>query len=277
MPENINSRVALQGGGEIPWLGLGVYRSSPGRETQQAVEWALEFGYRHVDTAAVYRNENDVGAAIRESGLSRSELFVTTKLANENQGYDQTLRAIDRSLERLGFEFVDLYLVHWPLPDKRLESWRAMEKILERGQAKAIGVSNYMAWHLRELLEHCDVVPAVNQIELSPFNVRSRNDVVTLCREHGIVVEAYSPLTKARRLEDDTIVSIANRHDRSPAQVMIRYALEKGFVVLPKSTHRERILENSRVFDFALDEAEIERLDALDEGLATGWDPTEEP
>ena len=265
----------LNNGVEIPRLGLGVYQIESGEATRNAVRWALEVGYRHIDTAAAYGNESDVGEAIRESGVPREEVFVTSKLWNENHGYDEAMRAFDRSLERLGFDYLDLFLIHWPVESRRLESWRALEQILNEGRARAIGVSNYMVPHLEELFEQSEVVPAINQIEISPFNYRSREDVVELCRARGIVVEAYSPLTKARRLDDPVVNRIAERHGKTPAQVLIRYGLELGAVVLPRSSNRERIAENLDVFDFSLDPEEMEALHALDEGLATGWDPSE--
>lgn len=277
MELTIRSTIRLNNGTEIPRLGLGVYRAAAGGETRNAVRWALEAGYRHVDTAALYRNEADVGQAIRESGIPREEVFVTTKLAPEDQGYDAALAAFDASLERLGFDYVDLYLIHWPVPELRLESWRALERLYGEGRARAIGVSNYMVQHLEELLTHCTVVPAVNQIELSPWSWRSRRDVVELCRAHGIALEAYSPLTKGRKLDDPVLASVAARLGRTPAQVLIRWALDRDLIVIPKSAHRERIQENADVFDFQIPAAEMDRLEALDEGLVTGWDPTEAP
>jgi methylglyoxal/glyoxal reductase len=269
--------ISLNNGVEIPRLGLGVYQIEPGDATRDAVRWALETGYRHIDTAAAYGNETDVGDAIRESGVPREEVFVATKLWNENHGYDEALRAFDRSLDRLGFEYVDLYLIHWPVEGLRGERWRALERMLSDGRARAIGVSNYMVHHLEELLDHAEVIPAVNQIELSPFNYRSRRDIIDLCRERGIAVEAYSPLTKARRLDEPTVVRIAERHGKTPAQLLIRYGLELGAVVLPRSSNRERIAENLDVFDFSLGDDDMEALHALDEGLATGWDPADSP
>jgi len=267
--------ITLRNGAEIPRLGLGVYQIEAGEATRNAVRWALEAGYRHIDTAAAYRNEADVGAAVRESGVPRDEVFVTSKLWNENHGYGEALRAFDRSLERLGFDYVDLYLIHWPVEKLRRDSWRALERVHADGRARAIGVSNYMMPHLEELLSQSEMVPDINQIELSPFNYRSRQDVVELCRARRIVVEAYSPLTKARRLDDPVIRRIAERHGKTPAQVLIRYGLELDAVVLPRSSNRERIRENLDVFDFSLEAEEIEALHALDEGLATGWDPTD--
>lgn len=277
MELTIVSTMRLNNGVEIPRLGLGVYQSAPGEETRRAVHWALEAGYRHIDTAAAYGNEPAVGEAIRESGLARQEVFVTTKLRNPDHGYHRTFAALEASLERLGFDYVDLYLVHWPVPELRRESWRAMERILAEGRVRAIGVSNYLERHLEELLAEAEVIPAVNQIELSPFNYRSREEVVSLCRQRGIVVEAYSPLTKAMRLDHPVLVRVAQKYGKTPAQVLIRYDLQKDAVVLPKSTHRGRIRENAQVFDFTLQPEDMQALDALDEGLATGWDPTDAP
>ncbi len=267
----------LHNGIEIPLLGLGVYQSRRGHETRQAISWALEAGYRHVDTAAAYGNEADVGAAIRESGIPRAQVFVTTKLWNDDHGYDATLAAIDASLKRLRFDYVDLYLVHWPVPELRIETWQAMERILAEGKARSIGVSNYMVRHLEELLAHSNTPPAVNQIELSPFNYRTRQPEIVFCQQRDIVIEAYSPLTKGRRLEHPLLMQIAQAHGKTPAQVLIRYALDKDAVVLPKSVHRDRIRENADVLDFQLTTVEHHRLDALDEALATGWDPTDLP
>ena len=262
---------------QIPAVGLGVYKSEPGPVTRNAVLEALQLGYRHIDTAAVYNNEADVGEAIAASGLNRNEVFVTTKLWNDDQGYDNTLVAFDRSLELLGLDYVDLYLIHWPVPDLRLDTWRALERLTLDGRVRDIGVSNYMRRHLEQILDNAAVVPAVNQIELSPYNYRSRLDILDLCRAHNIVVEAYSPLTKGRKLDDPVLGEMGARYGKTPAQVLIRWGLDKGFVVLPKSVNAERIAENYDVFDFSLDSDDLELLDGLDEGLATGWDPTDAP
>lgn len=275
MTLSIASKVKLRGGVEIPVLGLGVFQARAGEETRRAVRWALEAGYRHVDTARFYDNEADVGAAIRESGVPRDEVFVTTKLWNTDHGYDSTLRAAAGSLARLGLDHVDLYLVHWPVVGLRLDTWRAMERLLGEGKARAIGVSNYMIRHLEELLGAAKVAPAVNQIELSPFLYPQ--DLVRYCEGKGIVIEAYSPLTRGRRLGHPAIVAAAKKHGRTPAQILIRWAIEHGFVVLPKSSRKERIEENARVFDFSLGPEEMRVLDGLDEGLHTAWDPTDAP
>ena len=275
MTIDITTTIDLSHGGPMPLFGLGTFRSPRGEPTRNAVTWALDTGYRHIDTAAIYGNEADVGAAIRDHEVERAELFVTTKLAKEDHGYESGLRAFDASLDRLGLEYVDLYLIHWPGGGPREESWRALEEIRASGRARAIGVSNYAVDHLREVLDQGSVVPAVNQLEIHPFNFRSRKEIVELCRQHDIVVEGYSPLAKARRLENDTVQEIAGAHDRTAAQVLIRWALQHRFVTIPKSSDRDRIRENADVFDFHLDEDQMRRLDALDEDFTTSWDPRE--
>lgn len=260
---------------KIPQIGLGVYKAQPGPDTKNAVLAALGAGYRHVDTASIYNNEADVGEAIAASGLDRSEVFVTTKLWNDDHGYDNALRAFDRSLTQLGLAYVDLYLVHWPVPILRLETWRALERLTLDGRVRDIGVSNYLAKHIDEILEYAPVVPAVNQIELSPYLYRTRLDTVERCRQHDIVIEAYSPLTKGRKLDDPILAEIGRVHGKTPAQVLIRWAIQHGFVVLPKSINPARIRANHDVFDFELTEDHMNRLDDLDEGLVTGWDPAD--
>jgi methylglyoxal/glyoxal reductase len=269
--DDLSTTLPLNSGAKIPVVGLGVWQTPAGATARDAVLAALSDGYRHVDTARIYGNEADVGAAVRASGVPRDQVFVTTKLWNQDQGYDSALRAFDASLARLGLDHVDLYLLHWPVAAKRLDSWRALERLQEEGRARSIGVSNFLVPHLEELLAKANSVPAVNQIELSPF--LQRRDTVALCRARGIVVEAYSPLTHGQRLGHPTVVDVARRVRRSPAQVLLRWGLQRGFVVLPKSTRRARIRENGAVFDFTLDADALAALDALDEGLVTGWDP----
>ncbi|WNG49654.1 aldo/keto reductase [Archangium minus] len=275
MALNLQSTVKLNNGVELPRLGLGVFRAPRGQVTRQAVLSALSAGYRHIDTARIYGNERDVGAAVRESGLPREDIFVTTKLWNEDQGYDSTLRACERSLKDLGLEYVDLYLVHWPVPGRRLDSWRAMEKLLAEGKCRAIGVSNFLEHHLDQLLAHAQVVPAVNQVEQHPFLYQP--SLLRYCADKGIAVEAYSPLTKGLRLGDPRVVEMARRHGKSPAQVLIRWCLQHELVVIPKSVHEERIRENASVFDFSLSSEDMQRLDGMNEDLYTGWDPTDVP
>jgi diketogulonate reductase-like aldo/keto reductase len=271
----LQSKVRIAQGVEMPVLGLGVYQSRPGQETYDAVRTALEAGYRHVDTARVYGNERDVGRAIRDSGVPRDEVFVTTKLWNADHGHDQALRACDQSLARLGMDRLDLYLVHWPVEGRRAETWRAMERIAADGKARAVGVSNYTIRHLDELLAQATVPPAVNQVEFHPFLFQ--RDLLAHCRRRGIQLEAYAPLVKAQRMEHPILVRIARKHRKSPAQVLVRWCLEHEVVVIPKSVRPERIRENLEVFDFALDADDLAALDGLDEGYRTSWDPTPVP
>lgn len=261
----------LRSGGSIPQVGLGVWQIARGDATREAVFAALRLGYRHVDTARIYRNEMDVGASVRESGVPRSEIFVTTKLWNDDQGYDEALGAFDASLSRLGLDYVDLYLIHWPVTGKRIESWRALERIKAEGRARHIGVSNFLVPHLEELLAKANEPPAVDQIEVHPF--LQHRETRAFCKKHEIVVEAYSPLTRGERLAHPVVAAVAKRAKRSPAQVLLRWGVQHGHVVLPKSTWEQRIAENGAIFDFSLDAAAMTELDALEEGLATGWDP----
>jgi len=266
-----NTVVPLKTGGSLPQVGLGVWQTPAGNTARQVVQAAFELGYRHVDTARIYGNEADVGAAVRASSLPREQIFVTTKLWNDDHGYDQTLRAYDASLKRLGLEYVDLYLLHWPVAGKRLASWQALERLFDEKRVRAIGVSNFLVPHLQELLGKAKHVPAVNQIELSPF--LQRRDTTALCRQHGIVVEAYSPLTHGERLTHPVLVDVARRAGRTVAQVLLRWSIQHGNVVLPKSTHAARIAENAQLFDFELDASAMAALDGLEDGLVTGWDP----
>jgi diketogulonate reductase-like aldo/keto reductase len=264
----------LNSGSTIPQIGLGVWQSPRGETTQEAVRTALRLGYGHVDTARIYGNEKDVGEGVTSSGIARADVFVTTKLWNEDQGYDSALRAFDKSLERLGLDYVDLYLIHWPVAGTRADSWRAMEKIFADKRARAIGVSNYLVPHLAELLAKATVPPAVNQIEVHPF--LQHRETRAYCAKHGIVVEAYSPLTHAKRIDDPVITGVAQRAKRSNAQVLLRWGIQGGMVVLPKSVNPERIAENAKIFDFELDAEAMKKLDSLEDGAATGWDPRDQ-
>jgi diketogulonate reductase-like aldo/keto reductase len=275
--DNIDARspVTLHRGVSIPRLGLGVFRTGAGRATRDAVLAALDAGYRHIDTAHIYGNEAEVGEAVRQSGVARSEIFVTTKLWNDDHGYDPARRAFDRSLRALGLDTIDLYLVHFPVRGNRPATWRAMESILSEGRARAIGVSNYMEHHLDELLGSATIPPAVNQIELHPF--LQQRGVVARCRQAHIAIEAYSPLTKGRRLGDPRLAAVARKVARTPAQVLIRWSLQKDFIVLPKSASKARIVENAQALDFELDDETMRTLDALEDGTRTAWDPTSVP
>jgi len=264
--------VTLNNGIEIPQLGFGVFQV-PDPETAAAVTSALEAGYRSIDTAAIYGNEAGVGQALAASGIARDELFVTTKLWNADQGYDATLKAFDASLAKLGLDFVDLYLIHWPTPARDLyrESWRAIEKLAGEGRVRAAGVSNFQPAHLRRLLDDSSLVPAVNQIELHPG--LQQRELRRLHAELGIATEAWSPLAQGAVLGEPALTSIAERYGKSPAQVVLRWHLQLGNVVIPKSVTPSRIRENADVFDFALTEDEMTAIAGLDQGLRTGPDP----
>jgi diketogulonate reductase-like aldo/keto reductase len=275
---NPSDTITLSSGISIPRLGLGVYQSGRGRGTEDAVGWALEAGYRHVDTAALYGNETEVGAALKRAfatGLVRREqVFVTTKLWNGDHGYDEALRAFDASFRRLGLDQIDLFLLHWPVPGRRLHSWRALERIIGEGRCRAIGVSNFMVHHLEELLRHAKTPPAVNQIELHPWC--QQREVVAFCQAHGIAVVAYSPLTKGVKLNDPRLAAVARQAHRTPAQVLLRWSLQKSFVAIPKSAKRERIVENAAIFDFVLTAEQMATLDRCNEEHHVTWDPRDE-
>jgi methylglyoxal/glyoxal reductase len=264
---NLISTVTLNNDVKIPLFGLGTFQSNQGQETQDAVRWALQAGYRHIDTAANYHNEEDVGKAIRDSGIPRKELFVTTKLWNADQAYDATLRAYDQSLKRLGMDYVDLYLIHWPIKGTRSDAWRAMVHLYQEGRVRAVGVSNYTVRNLTELLAESPIVPAINQFELNPFNTCQK--LVDFCKQRGITVESYSPLSRGKKLDNPVVAELAQRYGKTTAQIMIRWAADKGYVVIPKSVHQARIIENANIFDFSLMPHDLQLLDGLNENLHT--------
>jgi diketogulonate reductase-like aldo/keto reductase len=267
MALTIQSTLRMNNGVEIPRFGLGTWQSASGQEAQDAVRWALEAGYRHIDTAAVYNNEQDVGSGIAASGVPRDEIFLVTKVWNDDQGYDKTLRAFDVSAKKLRTEMIDLYLVHWPVKELRKETWKALIRLYEEKRCRAIGISNFNTRHLSDLLADSPIVPAANQIEISPF--LQRPELVKMCRQSGVIVEAYSPLARGRKLEDPRLARIAQRHGKTPAQVAIRWALQNDFVVIPKSVHKERIQQNAQVFDFELDQSDLREMAGMDENYFT--------
>ncbi len=249
----------LSDGAHMPLLGLGVWEMRAGRECEDAVRWAVEAGYRHIDTAQIYRNEKSVGIGLRSSGVPRDEVYVTTKFFPQAR---DPVREAEASLRRLGIEYVDLYLVHWPEGGPTW-AWAGMEQALERGLTRAIGVSNYGVDDLAAVLQVASTPPVVNQVLFNPFRFRQR--LFEACERHQIALEAYSPLTRGRNLGDETIGKIAARHGRTPAQILLRWCLERNVAVIPKSCHRERIIENAQIFDFSLDPEDIATLDALDQ------------
>jgi diketogulonate reductase-like aldo/keto reductase len=269
--------VKLNTGGNMPAIGFGTWKINDQNDTKNAVIAALQTGYRLIDTAKIYGNEEGVGRGIKESGVPRKEIFVTTKLWNDDQGYDSALKAFENSLKKLGLEYVDLYLIHWPSTEKRGESWKALQKIHKQGLAKNIGVSNYTVRHLEELLSNSEVVPAVNQIEFQPFIYEDQREVLEFCKRKSIVVEAYSPLARARDINNTTLHAISEHHAKTPAQVMLRWAIQHGTVPIPKSAHPGRIKENFKVFNFELADEEMRTIDRLSNNKRVTWDPTDLP
>jgi 2,5-diketo-D-gluconate reductase A len=264
--------IALNNGVVIPQLGFGVWQV-PVEDTAKVVQTAVDTGYRSIDTAAAYQNEAGVGEAIRDCGLPRGELFITTKLWNSDQGYDSTLRAFDASMGKLGLDYLDLYLIHWPLPqrDTYVDTWRAFEKLHADGRIRAIGVSNFQIVHLRRLFDETEIVPAVNQVELHP-NLQQA-ELRTFHAEHGIATEAWSPLAQGALLANQTITSLAAKYGKSPAQIMLRWHLQIGNVVIPKSITPSRIAENFALFDFELAPDDLLAIAELDSATRTGPDP----
>lgn len=270
MLTGLSDTVRLANGVEMPRLGLGTYKSAEGGDVEGSVLAALELGYRSIDTASLYGNEAGIGRAIAASGVARGEIFLTSKVWNDEQGYDNTLAAFSRSLDRLGTSYLDLYLVHWPR-EQTHETWRAIERLYAEGAVRAIGVCNHLEHHLEALLSVAEVAPMVDQYEMHPW--LQQPSLRRYCEAHGIVVEAWAPLMKGRVAEEPALVEIAARHGKSPAQVAIRRLLQHGVVTIPKSVHRDRIAENASVFDFALTDADMAAIDAVDRGERFGPEP----
>lgn len=268
---NLKSATKLANGVEMPWFGLGVFKVQEGQEVMDSVKAAIKAGYRSIDTATVYGNEEGVGQAIRESGVARDELFITTKVWNNDQGYDSTLAAFDLSLSKLGLDYVDLYLVHWPIRAKYKDTWRALEKLYADGKVRAIGVSNFQIDHLEDLLTEAKVKPMVNQVELHPL--LSQLELREFCRAQGIQIEAWAPLAQGHLLDNEVIADIAARHNKTLPQVILRWDLQNGIVTIPKSVKEERIIANADIFDFELSEDEISRINALNNNQRFGSHP----
>lgn len=271
MRKDIYSTVTLHNGVEMPQFGLGVYKVEEGRQVEDTVKNAINLGYRLIDTAAFYENEEGVGRAIRESGVPREELFITTKVWNTEQGYEQTLAAFEKSLNKLDLEYIDLYLIHWPVKGKYLDTWRALEELYKAGKVKAIGVSNFQIHHLKDIMENSAEKPVVNQVELHPR--MSQEELRSFCNEHNIKVEAWSPIARGRILEDSLINKIADRHGKSAAQVILRWHLQNGVIIIPKSVHEERLRENADIFDFELNNEEMKQINSLNKNERYGADP----
>nr|WP_325063594.1 aldo/keto reductase [Risungbinella massiliensis] len=271
MANHIADKTKLNNGVEMPWLGLGVWKMDSGQEVEASVRDAIEAGYRHIDTAAIYKNEEGVGRAIKDAGIGREELFVTTKVWNDDFGYETTLRAFEESRKKLGLDYLDLYLVHWPVTGKYLETYRALEKLYQDGYVRSIGVSNFHIHHLEDLKQHFETTPVVNQVEYHPR--LTQKPLHTYCREHGIQLEAWSPLMQGKILDEPTISAIAEKYGKNPAQIVLRWDLQNEVVTIPKSSRKERIISNADLFDFELTAEEVAQIDALNQDQRVGRDP----
>ncbi|MCH1626678.1 aldo/keto reductase [Fredinandcohnia quinoae] len=268
---NLQATTTLHNGVKMPWFGLGVFKVKDGQEVIDSVKAALKHGYKSIDTAAVYENEAGVGQAIKEAGIPREELFITTKLWNSDQGYETALQAFDASLEKLGLEYIDLYLIHWPGKDKYKETWKALEKLYKDGRVRAIGVSNFHVHHLEDLIKDADIKPMVNQVEFHPH--LSQEELRAYCQKEGIQLEAWSPLKQGELLSDPTIIAIAEKYQKSPAQVILRWDLQTGVVTIPKSIKEHRIRENADIFDFELQSEDMEKINSLNKDERVGPNP----
>ena len=268
---NLNSTIKLNNGIRIPALGLGVWQI-PKIACEDAVNAALDAGYRHIDTAAIYENETIVGNALIKSSIPREEIFVTTKLWNDD--HKDVEKALNENLKKLQLDYIDLYMIHFPVPERN-DSWKVMENLLKQGKIKSIGVSNFTVRHLKELISKTDIVPAVNQVEFHPYLYQK--ELLDYCKKTGIIIEAYSPLTHGVKLKDSNLIKIAKKYNKSTAQLLIKWGLQHGLIVIPKSSKKERILENYLVFDFKISKEDMKTLDGFNENLRTCWDPTKAP
>ncbi|AOZ94457.1 aldo/keto reductase [Paenibacillus crassostreae] len=275
MISSLQSTTTLSNGVKMPLLGLGVYKSQEGTEVIQAVKAAIKNGYRSIDTAAAYHNEEGVGQAVREileqTELTRGDLFITSKVWNSDQGYESTLAAFETTMSKLGLEQLDLYLVHWPVKVKYKDTWRALEKLYKDGRVRAIGVSNFQVHHLQDLIQDAEIKPMVNQIEYHPR--LAQLELRTYCQEQGIQLEAWSPLMQGQLLDNSTLQEIGNKYGKSVAQVILRWDLQNGFVTIPKSTKEQRIIENADIFNFELTSEDMKAIDSLNENRRVGSDP----
>ena len=268
---NIHGAFKLHNGVAMPYLGLGTYQSDNDQEVVDAVSYALEVGYRHIDTASAYGNEVGVGKGIKESGLTREDLFIVSKVWNTEQGYESTLKAFEGSLNRLDLDYLDLYLVHWPVAGKYKDTWRALEKLYHEKRVRAIGVSNFMQHHLEDLLKNSEIIPMVDQMEFHPYVVQQ--NLVDYCKSKGIQYEAWSPFMQGKLFQLDICKQMSEKYNKTPAQVILRWNLQKGVVTIPKSVKKDRIKANADIFDFVLSSSDVAYLDSLDRGERIGPDP----
>jgi len=268
---DLKGTVQLTNGVEMPYFGLGVFKTEEGSEVENSVKWAIESGYRHIDTAAIYKNEKGVGNAIKDSKVPREELFITTKVWNDNQRNGTVMEGFEQSLELLQTSYVDLYLIHWPVVGKYKATWKVMEEIYRSGRAKAIGVSNFLQHHLEDLFKIAEIKPMVNQVECHPYLVQQ--SLIDFCQSHKIVFEAWSPIMRGAVNNIPLMQELSEKYKKTPVQITLRWDLEKGIVTIPKSVHKERIISNADIFDFELSKDDIKRIDALDKDQRFGAHP----
>jgi len=268
---DINGTVTLNNGVEMPYFGLGTWQSAAGSEVKNAILFAIDAGYKLIDTATLYQNEKSIGEAIKESGVKREELFLTTKVWNDDQGFENTLRAYDNSLNLLGTDYIDLYLIHWPVTGKFKDTWRALEKLYNEGRVRAIGISNFLKVHLDQLLPEVNIIPAINQMEYHPYLIQQ--PLVNQCVSNGIQYQAWSPIMQGRVNDIVLLKTIGKKYRKNPIQVVLRWDLQKGVATIPKSVNQARIISNSEIFDFELSGEEVAQIDALDCNHRFGYDP----
>jgi methylglyoxal/glyoxal reductase len=271
MPHSLQDITTLHNGVKMPWFGLGVFKVKEGSEVVESVKAAIKNGYKSIDTAAVYKNEEGVGQALKEAGVPREELFITTKVWNSDQGYESTLQAFQTSLEKLELDYLDLYLIHWPVAGKYKDTWKALEKLYKDGRVRAIGVSNFHVHHLKDLLVDAEIKPMVNQVEYHPH--LAQTELLEFCKAEGIQMEAWSPLKQGELLSEPTIIEIAEKHKKSSAQVILRWDLQNEVVTIPKSIKEHRLIENADIFDFELSAEDMDRLNSLNKNERVGPDP----
>ncbi|WP_339265758.1 aldo/keto reductase [Paenibacillus sp. FSL W8-0187] len=273
--QHLQDTTTLYNGVNMPWFGLGVFKVEEGPELVNAVRTAIQYGYRSVDTAAIYGNEEGVGQGIREgleaAGIKREDLFVTSKVWNADLGYESTMKAYEESLRKLGLEYLDLYLIHWPVEGKYIDAWKALETLYKEGRVRAIGMSNFQIHHLEKLMKETEIKPMLNQVEYHPR--LTQKELQAFCRTNGIQLEAWSPLMQGKLLDQEDLQQIAEKHHKSIAQIILRWDLQNGVVTIPKSTKEHRIAENAAIFDFELSDEEMQRIDSLNQNHRVGPDP----